>query len=944
MFRLLGSKAVSSTSRLVTTARPHKVFPISYPSISRDYHSRHGCYGYRVPPKPTPEEESAAVIENRIDNPNLLRLVSAFRAHGHKIADVDPLGVSNGGTAPELDPKVYGFDLNSTEPIKLLGVVDLRADKSGNSAEHADIKTIVNHLRNIYCGHLGLEFEHIPDSVERRWFAEQIEKRRWAPLSAERKKEISQLLSNSEVFDNFMQKRFVQVKRYGGEGAESMMPAVDEILRAASEYKVWDLVFCMPHRGRLNLLTDSLKFPAEAMFAKVKGEAEFPSKYNEVCIGDVLSHLHTSVDLDFGGEKPVHVSMLPNPSHLEACNPVALGKTRARQLYLQDGDYRDAPECKLGDKVLCVQLHGDAAFAAQGVVTESLGMANLPHYSVGGTIHMIVNNQLGFTTPSDRARSSRYCSDVGKMIDCPVIHVNGDYPEEVVRAARLAMDYRMRFRKDIIIDLICYRRLGHNELDDPSMTQPVMYKNIRNHKSVPKLYEEKLMNEKTIDSNHVETLRTSRWDFLNKAFDSVPNYSPADTNFLGKWSSMKIAPNSNNVYETGVALNTLVEVGVKSVSYPAGLNVHPRLQKSHVEARLKRIESQTNIDWATAEALAFGTLMLEKYNIRISGQDVGRGTFSQRHSMLVDQEDDSAFIPLNNLGKPQGQIEIANSDLSEFGVLGFEYGVSIESPRTLTVWEAQFGDFFNGAQIIIDTFITSGEAKWLKQSGLVMLLPHGYDGAGPEHSSCRLERFLQLTDSDMFKVDTERVNMNIVNPTTPAQYFHVLRRQMKRPYRKPLVVVGPKTILRLSNAVSTLKEMDVGTSFQPVLTDSEVDHSKVTRLMFCSGKIYYDLIQRRAETKDDSTAIIRIEELCPFPAEAIKEQLSHFYFANEFVWCQEEHQNMGAYSFIAPRFENLIGHKVTYIGRGPLAAPAVGLPKLHKAEVTKLMTDAFPSN
>ncbi|KJE91351.1 dehydrogenase E1 and transketolase domain-containing protein [Capsaspora owczarzaki ATCC 30864] len=901
---------------------------------TRAYHARKGCYGFRVPPKATPEEEDAAVVENRIDNPNLLRLVSAYRAHGHKVATVDPLGAM-AHSAPELNPSVYGFDVASTESMKLLGVVDFR-DESASIAE------VEKHLRSIYCGHIAFEFEHLPEAVERRWFAEQIEKRRWSGLSDERRVEISKLLSNSEVFDNFMQKRFVQVKRYGGEGAEAMMAGVDEILRAAAEFNIRDVVLCMPHRGRLNLLTDSLQLPPAVLFAKVKGIPEYPAEFKEVCSGDVLSHIHTSVDLQLPGAKnPLHVSMLPNPSHLEAVNPVALGKTRARQLSLQDGDYKNDPECKLGDKVMCLQLHGDAAFAAQGVVTESLGMANLPHYSVGGTVHMIVNNQLGFTTPSDRARSSRYCSDVGKMIDCPVIHVNGDHPEEVVRAARLAMEYRMKFRKDILIDLICYRRMGHNELDDPSMTQPVMYKNIRTHKSVPKMYEEQLIAENLLTREAADNVRTERWNFLDSESTRVETFVPENNHFQGKWKKMGPAPAAMNTYNTGVDLAALKEIGLRSVAYPPTLNIHPRLKKAHVEARIKRIEAGTGIDWATAEALAFGSLMLQKYNVRISGQDVGRGTFSQRHAMLIDQNDDSAHIPLNDLGKPQAFIELCNSDLSEFGVLGFEYGVSIDSPQTLTLWEAQFGDFFNGAQIIIDTFINSGEAKWLKQSGLVMLLPHGYDGAGPEHSSCRMERFLQLTDSDMYVRDTERVNMGVVNPTTPAQYFHLLRRQMVRPYRKPLIVVGPKTLLRLPAAVSDLNEMASNTSFQPVLGESHIEPSGVKRVIVCSGKLYYDLAKQRDDSKRTDVVIIRLEELCPFPAAAIESELAKFTNASEFVWVQEEQQNMGAWAFVAPRFEAQVGRKLKYIGRGPLAAPAVGVSKIHKAEVEKLMQDAF---
>uniref|UniRef100_A0AAR2L4L3 2-oxoadipate dehydrogenase complex component E1 n=1 Tax=Pygocentrus nattereri TaxID=42514 RepID=A0AAR2L4L3_PYGNA len=586
----------------------------------------------------------------------------------------------------------------------------------------------------------------------------------------------------------------------------SMMGFFLELFRSAAKSGATDVVMGMPHRGRLNFFSfASSSALFQLMFRKMRGLSEFPE--NSPSIGDVLSHLTSSVDLDVGAGHPIHVTMLPNPSHLEAINPVTQGKTRGRQQVKQEGDYSNDSHAWPGDKVICLQVHGDASFSGQGIVSETFTLSTLPHFRVGGSIHLIVNNQVGYTTPSERARSSLYCSDIGKMVGCAVIHVNGDDAEEVVRATRLAVEYQRRFRKDVIVDLLCYRQWGHNELDEPFFTNPVMYKIIR----------------------------------------------------------------------------------------------------------LQKLEEGTKLDWSTAEALAFGTLLCQGFNIRISGQDVGRGTFSQRHAMVVCQETNEIYIPLNNIDPEQKcYLEVCNSALSEEAVLGFEYGMSIAQPKLLPIWEAQFGDFFNGAQIIFDTFISGGEAKWLLQSGMVILLPHGYDGAGPEHSSCRIERFLQMCDSKEAGVDSDAVNMGVVNPTTPAQYFHLLRRQMIRNFRKPLIVASPKTLLRFPGAVSGLEEMGPGTSFKAVIGDASVNPESVQRVLLCSGKHYYALLKHRETLPEASknTALIRVEELCPFPTDALQQELSKYSNAKEFIWSQEEPQNMGCWSFVSPRFEKQLACKV----------------------------------
>jgi probable 2-oxoglutarate dehydrogenase E1 component DHKTD1 len=847
-----------------------------------------------------------------------------------------------------LQAERYGLT-DVEQSIDLAGIVHINASATSKDGQDtAPLKAILHHLEKTYCGRTAYEFMHIPNQSERRWFAHRVES---IPLnhqpSDEYRKTMLKLLSRSEVFDHFMQKKFAQVKRYGLEGAESMMVVLDRIFRDSSRAGLAEIVIGMPHRGRLNVLTDLLEFAPRAMFHKIKGHSEVPAEVE--AMGDVLSHLATSPKLDYGNAEPLHVALLPNPSHLEAINPVAMGKARAKQadLLLDLTKQGTTASCSLGDKVMSIQLHGDAAFTGQGVVMESLGLSNLPHFTSGGSIHIIVNNQLGYTTPATNARSTIYTSDIGKMINAPIIHVNGDYPEEVAKAASIAYEYREKFRKDIVIDLITYRRWGHNELDEPGFTQPLMYENIRSRKSVPRMYEEKLVDEGVVTQEAVDQLRKEYADFLDGEIQASESYTPAFNGLTNKWQGLQFPKDMNVRVDTGVAEDILRSVGQASVNHPSDFTIHPRLQRYHIQTRLQKVQEGKRIDWATAEAFAFGSLLLEDYSVRICGQDVGRGTFSQRHAMLVCQRTERAHIPLNDIQPQQGMLEVANSSLSEFAVMGFEYGMSIENSKSLNIWEAQFGDFFNTAQVIIDAFIASGETKWLKQSGLTLLLPHGFDGAGPEHSSCRMERFLQMCDDPFYAdvTDAVNVNMGIVNPTTPAQYFHLLRRQMKRDFRKPLVVVAPKTLLRLPAAVSLMEEMTPGTSFQPVLADETAPLDQVKRVVLVSGKLYYDLIkQRQTQQLEQQVAILRVEELCPFPRADIQQQLARYPQATQLVWCQEEPQNAGAYAFVAPRILPLLPpnlREMQYVGRKASAAPATGVSSVHKIEQATLLEDCF---
>ncbi|KAG8012767.1 putative 2-oxoglutarate dehydrogenase E1 component DHKTD1 [Nibea albiflora] len=896
------------------------------------YHTKKGVYGYR--PKQTESQLQYQVdrIAALNQDHGLARLVETYRAHGHKAAKINPLlpQMPVADSVPEIDM------LKET----VRGQLNTSGLRHFGKAE-ASVEEVQAYLEEAYCGHLSVEISQLSSLEEREWFADRFEELKKTSFSPEERRRLAKVMLESQEFDHFLGTKFATVKRYGGEGAESMMGFFYELFHQLAHSGVTDIVIGMPHRGRLNLLTGLLKFPPELMFRKMRGLSEFPD--TSPAIGDVLSHLTSSVELDFGAGHPLHVTMLPNPSHLEAINPVAQGKARARQQLRKEGDYSPEDSAQSGDQVVCLQVHGDGSFTGQGIVPETLTLSNLPHYRVGGSIHLIVNNQVGYTTPSERGRSSLYCSDVGKMVNCAAIHVNGDDAEEVLRATRLAVEYQRLFRKDVILDLICYRQWGHNELDEPFFTNPAMYKIIRSRKSVPDSYSDQLISEGLMTDVERDEIKSKYYSMLNDKLSNMTLYSPPPTNLQGRWGDLAEPQARVTTWDTGVPVPLLQFVGAKSVDIPEQIQLHSHLGKTHVQARLQKLEDGTKLDWSTAEALAFGSLLAQGFNIRISGQDVGRGTFSQRHAMVVCQDTNDMYIPLNHISDQQtGFLEVCNSPLSEEAVLGFEYGMSIAQPKLLPIWEAQFGDFFNGAQIIFDTFISGGEAKWLLQNGMVILLPHGYDGAGPEHSSCHMERFLQMCDSKEEGVDGDNVNMGLVNPTTSAQYFHLLRRQMIRNFRKPLIVVGPKTLLRFSGAASSLAEMAPGTSFRPVLGDTSVSAQSVQKVVLCSGKHYYALLkQRETAAANQNTALIRVEELCPFPLEPLQQELKKYTNAKEFIWSQEEPQNMGPWSFVAPRFEKQLACKLRLVSRPALPAPAVGIGTLHQQQQEAILTATF---
>lgn len=872
-------------------------------------------------------------VDNQNKHANVLRLVNAYRTYGHFDAALDPLGRRQRG-APEgvLDAARYGL---GNEEVQLRGLF------FGLDKEKASVSEIVDALKKTYCSSVGVEFTHVENPEEQTWLARRFEAAmgRTATgataqnaLPAEDKKRILNLLQTSEEFDHFLHTKFRAVKRYGLEGCESMMACMDTIFSKAAESSFDEAVIAMPHRGRLNFLTGILRYPASKIFAKVSGFNDFPTVEGAVRpgTGDVLSHIAQSVDLEYQG-KNLHVSLIHNPSHLEAANPVAQGKVRAKQ------------DLGKGRKqALCIVVHGDAAMSAQGVVPETLTLSQLPEYAVGGSMHVVVNNQIGFTTECHKGRSSWYCTDVLRSVHAPAIHVNADDPEAVVIATRLAMDYLTTFRKDIIVDLHGYRRHGHNELDEPSFTQPLMYDSIRVRPTIAKLYGEKLIKEQVVTEEEAKAIKDQARQVLDKEFAESQKAQPTVDTMGGKWQKMTAPQDMTKPVDTGYAEEELVKVGVASIN-PQGKTVHSRLQNFFCKPRQAKLESKTGLDWATAESLAIGSLLLEKYNVRLSGQDVGRGTFSHRHVALTDQKTNERVIPLNLMSSDQGKLHVADSPLSEMAVMGFEYGYSMEDPSTLVLWEAQFGDFHNGAQIIIDQFLNSGEDKWWRQSALTLLLPHGYDGAGPEHSSCRIERFLQLCDGDRLNpgdISNLVPNMQVINPTTPANYFHALRRQMKRSFRKPMVVVGPKTLLRHPQAVSDLAEMAPGTSFQPVIADTTVSPAQVKRVVMCSGKVYYDLVKHRETKKIDDVAIIRVEELSPFPYRALADELDKYRNADSYRWAQEEPQNAGMWDYVAPRFSRLSA-PVKLVSRPASAAPAVGLGSIHAQQQKAILDGAF---
>ncbi|XP_049870950.1 probable 2-oxoglutarate dehydrogenase E1 component DHKTD1 homolog, mitochondrial [Pectinophora gossypiella] len=899
----------------------------------KKYHSGLGVFGHRPTQAQandidTPEE----VLSRRYENCRAQSLVDAYRKYGHMRAAIDNVDFKKEERiVKELNTARYG--LKPDDPVDL----GLLYGASGKQS----VGNLVEQLEKLYCGNISYEFTHLETEAEREWFAQRVEATSDS-IDTDRQKEIAAELLKAQVWEKFLSVKYPAVKRYSSEGADSLMVILSTLFRKTTSDGIEYVTLGMPHRGKLAAMITQLNCPPVKIFHKFNGNKEFPDDVDASC--DIALHFSLSSDITVNN-KTVRFSMLNNPSHLEIVNPVSMGKARSKQMVLKEGDYSADGSTQIGDKVMNVQFHGDAAFTGQGVNQECLMLSQAPHFNVGGSLHVVVNNQIGFTLPSERNRSSMYTTDLAKMIATPVIHVNADYPELVEKATKIAFDYRQRFRKDVFIDFNCYRRWGHNEMDDPSLTSPLLYQLIHSRKSIADLYAEKLVSDGVMAEEEVKNITTDFTAYLQKELEASVSYRPQADYFKEQWSKLTLAPKAVEVWDTGFDTNQLKMVGEASVAVPSGFNTHPQLAKMHVKNRLNKLRDEKNLDWSTAETLAFGSLLLEGRNVRISGEDVGRGTFSHRHVMLIDQQTNRMHIPLNNMREDQkGYLEVANTILSEEAVLAYEYGMAYDNPEHLFIWEAQFGDFYNGAQIVIDTYIGSGEKKWMRSNGLVMLLPHGYDGAASEHTSCRIERFLQMTDSLETAPDSDAVNMQVVYPTTPAQYFHLLRRQMVRNYRKPLIVVAPKIMLRQAEAVSYLSEFAPGTFFQTIIGDHLADPLKVKRVILVSGKHYYELHKERVRAKIDDVAIIRVESLCPFPLHELQQQLDKYKNARKFIWSQEEHRNMGAWTFIKPRFENLLGRKIVYAGRVEAAVPAVGARVLHQAEVQHILHEPLYNN
>jgi len=855
-------------------------------------------------------------------------LIRSYRQRGHLLSKLDPLEIRESEYLEELHPENYGFSKEDYEKnIYLDGVIN---------KEYSNIREILSFLRKIYCGPIGYEYMHIANPTERKWFRDRVEKDDNAlQFTKNGKNAILNKLIQAEGFEKFLNTKFVGTKRFGLDGAESLIPALEQIIKIGGQNKIKEVKIGMSHRGRLNVLANVLQKSYKRIFNEFAGEI---SNAGEDTAGDVKYHLGASSDREFDGNS-VHVSLTDNPSHLEAVNPVVLGQTRAKQFFHKD---------KQRNKVIPILIHGDAAFAGQGIVAECFAMSGLPGHNTGGTIHIIVNNQIGFTTSPRFARSSPHPSDVAKMVEAPIIHANGDNPEAVVYATRIATEFRLKFNRDVVIDLVCYRRFGHNEGDEPSFTQPLMYKKIRSHPSSVNIYGEKLIKENLISKEEFNSQIKQFKDLLDQQFKTAKDYKPKIEWFEGSWSRYKPEKGKDKRGATGADIDILLNISNKINIVPSEFNIHKTIGKI-LETRQNKVDQGHGIDWATAEALAFGLLLEEGYPVRLVGQDSGRGTFSQRHSVLRNQVDNSRYIPLNRISKNQKNFEVVDSFLSELAVLGFEYGYSLVEPNTLTIWEAQFGDFANGAQVIIDQFIASGERKWKRASGLVMLLPHGYEGQGPEHSSARLERFLQLCAND---------NMQVMNCTTPANYFHALRRQLHRDFRKPLIMVTPKSLLRNKYCVSNIEDFSKENSFHRVMWDHSLDpktkgfiklkkNSEIKKVILCSGKVYFDLLEAREKLKKDDVVLFRIEQLYPFPAKSLVKELKPFAKNSNFFWCQEEPKNMGAWLLVRDYIQWTLTNikaknkEISYIGRSPDASPATGYAKRHLSEQQEIINEVF---
>ncbi|MBJ7500825.1 MAG: 2-oxoglutarate dehydrogenase E1 component [Sphingopyxis sp.] len=869
---------------------------------------------------------SNAEVERAADDSiRAMMLIRTYRVRGHLAANLDPLGLSQRELPADLTPEYHGFvGADQDRPVYIGGTLGL---------EKATIREIVAILRANYCGNVGLEYMHIADIEERQFLQERMEGAdKIIEFSVEGKRAILNKVIEAEEWEKFLARKYVGTKRFGLDGGESMIPAMESIIKYGGQYGVREIVYGMAHRGRLNMLANVMAKPYKIIFHEFAGGSANPDDIGGS--GDVKYHLGTSTDREFGGAT-VHMSLVPNPSHLEAVDPVVLGKVRAQQVVRDDLEKHE--------QVLPVLIHGDAAFAGQGIVWECLGFSGIRGYNTGGCIHFIVNNQIGFTTSPQFARSSPYPSDVAKGVQAPILHVNGDDPEAVTFACKLAIDFRQQFKRDVVIDMWCYRRFGHNEGDEPSFTQPLMYERIRKHPPVSQLCAAKLQDEGVIDAGWADARRAEFTARLEGDFESAKSYKPNKADwFAGRWSGLHAPADPENARRniaTGVSEKLFDAIGRTLTTIPDNVEVHKTLRRV-IDARGAMFADKSDgevFDWATAESLAFGTLLSEGYQVRLSGQDSGRGTFSQRHAVWVDQKSEEKYVPLTTV--PHGRFEVLDSPLSEYGVLGFEYGYAMADPKSLVLWEAQFGDFANGAQIMIDQFIAAGEAKWLRANGLVMLLPHGYEGQGPEHSSARLERFLQLCAGD---------NIQVCNISTPSNYFHVLRRQMLRPFRKPLIIMTPKSLLRHKLAVSQRSDFIGDAHFRRLMSDRTPPADKdVKRVVLCSGKVGYDLMEARDAAGLTDTTVVRVEQIYPFPGEPLAVRLKRMPKLEEVVWAQEEPRNNGAWFFVNELIEEALteaGHKgmrPRYAGRAAAASPATGLMSRHQTEQSALVADAL---
>ena len=847
-----------------------------------------------------------------------LQLIRAYRARGHQVANLDPLNLHKSESHPELDYKTHGFaDDDLDKEIRLAGVLGF---------EKATLREIIAALKKTYCGTIGVEFTHVQDPAQKAWLQGRIETDRLTPqFSKDGKKAILERMTEAEGFEKFLGIKYTGTKRFGLDGGEAAVPALEQIVKRGGQLGLKQIVIGMAHRGRLNVLVNVMHKPFSALFSEFQGNSPNPDDVEGS--GDVKYHLGTSADREFDGNT-VHLSLTANPSHLEVVGPVVLGKVRAKQQQLDDTDRK---------QVMGLLIHGDAAFAGQGIIAECFGFSQIDGYTTGGTLHFVINNQIGFTTTPRYSRSGLYCTDVAKMVEAPIFHCNADDPEAVVHCARIAIEFRQEFGVDVVLDMVCYRRFGHNEGDEPKFTQPLMYKQIEKQPTARTIYASRLVEEGLYSQEEADLMMSKFMHMMEVDFESSSSFRPNKADWLeGQWKGIAQMGEEEEFRDdkTGAPLDLLKEVGAGICTPPDGWAVNPKITRQ-LKAKRKAIDGGKDIDWATAEALAFGTLAVEGTHVRLSGQDCGRGTFSQRHSVLVDQNTEDRFVFLNNIRpEKQGLFEVIDSPLSELSVVGFEYGFSLAEPNALVLWEAQFGDFSNGAQMIIDQFINSGESKWLRLCGLVLLLPHGFEGQGPEHSSARMERYLQLSAQD---------NWQVCNITTPANYYHALRRQMHRNFRKPLVIMTPKSLLRHKRCLSNFDEMSEGSGFMRVYGEAGkiAKPDKVRRIVCCSGKIYYDLLAMREEKDIDDVAIVRVEQLYPWPKETLAREFSKYKNA-EVIWCQEEPANMGSWTFVDRRLEYVLdglGIKATrpvYVGRQPAASPATGLMKNHIREQNQI--------